>query len=89
MNQLKCRERIKQLLGQKQHLPQSSEGLAVWRNPDLPLQKKSIVISYYLEQGGEAFMRGILKNQIVLSDGLKSQFIHLQKHACICTQVYL
>lgn len=30
------------------------------------------VISYYLKQGGEAFIQGILKNQIVLSAGLKT-----------------
>ena len=30
------------------------------------------VISYYLEQGGEAFMRGVFKNQTVLSAGLKT-----------------
>lgn len=38
-------------------------------------------------------MRGILKNQIVLSARLKTEFIHqlifIQKHACICTPHYV
>lgn len=65
----------------------ASETLPAKRNPDLPLQRTLHEVSDSLKQGGEAFMRGFLKNQTTLSDGLKRPFKHL--HACICTQAYL
>lgn len=67
MIQLICWEEIKRLLGQKQHVPQYLRLTSVVEECQHAITRRLPVISYYLKQGGEAFVRGIVKLNLAVS----------------------